>query len=491
MTCKPAAPVRGLPKRVHQYLGSASLVWALVAGGAAVQTAVAQAAATQTPAAQTAANQTSALASETLKTFLAALESNPELLAAQAATDAVEAQLHAARDPVALAATGGYSRVQIDESQLGATQVTGPGEDDGSGGFASGTLPANGFQLSTTLSFRPIAFGDVADAISQGQLALESSRLDLQSVRTGLEVRALEAALSSRLAERSVALAQQSVEAATQSLRATRLRVEKGAANARDLRGAEEALLEAQTLTENAQSDANSARLNLNSLVGETPAPSFADLASLTVPQDRTPLAVAQAQIQRQQTALGITSAQRELYPVAQASYTWNVSNSSSLTASLESRTLQPSLGYAFQDPARTAPESAVTSALTVGISANISLSALDALEALEKQQTAAAEALRAQQNGGNLQRTTLSAAYGNATRSTTLENRTFRGAQLTYQENLTRQTLGLSSPLETSTSLIELIQADLDRSSSELASLSALLDIYELYALPPSETLP
>lgn len=468
MTCNPAAPRRGIPQRARRYLSGVPLMaWALLAGWAAAQP--------------------SPSATDTLETFLAALEANPELLAAQAATDAAEAQLQAARDPVALSATGGYSNVRIDESQLGTAQA--PGEDDG--GFASGTVPANGFQLSTTVSFRPIAFGDVADAISQGQLALESSRLDLRSVRTNLETRALEAALGSRLAERSVELAQQSVEAASQALQATRIRVEKGAANARDLRGAEEALLEAQTLAENARSDAASAQLNLRSLVGDTPAPSVADLAELGIPEGGVPLPVLQAQIQSQQAALGITAAQRELYPVAQASYSWNVSDTSSLTASLESRTLQPSLGYSFQDPGRTPPESAVTSALSVGISANISLSALDALEAVEKQQAAAAEALRAAQTGGNLQATTLNATYANAARSATLENRTFSGAQLTYQENVTRQELGLSSPLETSTSLIELLQADLERSNSELASLSALLDIYELYALPPSETLP
>ncbi len=468
MTCKTAANRRGIPKRVQRYLGrylgSVSLLVGLLLAG----TGTAQG------------------APGTLKTFLAALGSSPELRAAEAATEAAAAQLKAARDPVALAATGSYTNVQVDESQLGAAQTT----DDGSG-FAAGTVAANGYNLSTTLSFRPIPFGDVADAISQGQLALQSSQLDLMNTRTALEIRALEAALTSRLAERSVALAQQSVEAARQGLRATRIRVDKGAANARDLRGAEEALLEAQTLAENARNDARSANLNLQSLVGDTPAPTLDDLASLHVPRGGTPVTVAQAQIQSQQAALGITAALREIYPVAQASYTWNVSDSSTLTASLESRTLQPSIGYSFQDPARTLPDSAVESVLSVGISANISLSALDALDAVQKQREAADEALKAQQTGGTLQVSTLSAAYTNASRTATLQQRKFGGAQETYEENLERQRLGLSSPLETSTTLIDLLQADLERSNSELASLSALLDIYALYALPPSETLP
>lgn len=481
MKCDPAAPRRGISTRLHRslrrplYSGSlySSLLLAclLTLGWTAAQ-------GTDQPQRRSAAP---------LQTFLAALSDNPELLAAEAATQVAELQLQAARDPVALEASGGYSRAEIDESKLGVAQApTDPG-----GGFAEGTLPTSGFNLSTTLSFRPLPFGDIADLLRQRELELQSSRLDLRSARAGLEARALEAALSSRLAERSVALAQQGVDAATQGLTATQKRAEKGAANARELRDAEAARLEARTLRENARADAETARLNLRSLVGATPAPSFADLSALLPPAGGTPLSVAQAQLQTELAALGISAAKREIYPVAQASYNWNVSDTSSLTASLESRTLQPSLGYSYQDPGRTAPTNAVVSSFQIGVSANISVSALQVLEGVERQQAAAEEGLKAQRTGGTLQKTALNAAYGKAQRSAELERRQFANARLTYGENVTRQNLGLSAPLTTQTSLLELLQADLERRTGELTSLSALLDLFELYALPPSETLP
>ena len=216
-----------------------------------------------------------------LKAFLAALEGSPELLAAQAAVEAAELQLRVARDPVVLEASGGYNRYDLDDALTGAVGATqtppGPGEPGLPGGGApgSGAIPESGFQLSTALTFRPYPFGDVADLVTQRELEYELRVLELSSARAGLEVRALEAALQARLAERSAELAQEGVTAAAQGLEATRLRVAKEAANARDLRGAEVALLEAQTALQNAQLDVQTARLNLESLVGDTPPPSL------------------------------------------------------------------------------------------------------------------------------------------------------------------------------------------------------------------------
>lgn len=460
MTCNPAVAARRLPTRVR--LSQTLIVWSLLLASVGA-------------------------AQPSLSLFLAQLEGSPELAAAQAAVDAAEAQLAAARDPVALEARGSYSHLEIDESKLGAAQA--PTDPDG--GFAAGTLTGSGFQLATTLRFRPLPFGDIADLVRQREIELATRHLELQSARAALEVRALEAALSSRLAARSVTLAEAGVEAANQGLTATRRRFELGAANARDLRDAEGALLEAQTLLDNARSDAETARLNVRSLVGETPAPSFTDLTALGAPAQGTPLTIAQARLQTQLAALGIGAAQRELYPVAQASYSWNVSDASTLSASLESRTLQPSLGYNFQDPPRSTPQNAVTGTFQIGVSATISVSALKTLEATQQQQRAAEEGLKAQTTGSAVQEASLRAAYQKAVREAGLESRQFANAQLTYRENVTRQELGLSSPLETQTSLIELLQADLERRSSDFSALSALLDLYELYALPPSEALP
>ncbi len=426
-----------------------------------------------------------------LTRFLAAVAENPELLAAQAGVDVAQLQLRAARDPVALEATGGYSRFDLDDAltgaRLSAAQVpTAPG----AGGVGADAVSEDGYQLSTTLVFRPFPFGDTADLLTQRETELKTSELDLANAQAGLEVRALEAALQTRLAERSVGLSQGGVEAAKQGLAATQLRASKGAANARDLRDAEAALFEAQTLLSNAQLDAKSARLNLQSLVGRAPPPSYRVLGSLKPPLPRIPLSVAQTTLQTRLVTLQISAAERELLPVASASYAWNVSDYSTLTASLESRTLQPSVGFSYQDPGRTLPQSAVNGSLQLGVSANISVGAIDVLNAAKRQEAVASESLRAARQGGTLQETTLRAAYTKAEGTAELGRRAFRNARVTYQENVTRQELGLSTPLETQTSLLDLLQADVQRRSSELSTLGALLDLYELYALPPSETL-
>ena len=443
------------------------------------------------PVAAQAAPPPDPAAETSLTRFLGALDGNPELLAAQAGVESAELLLNAARDPVALEATGGYTRIDIDDSLTGlpslraAQAPTDPGTDPGTG--SGSEVPSEtGYQLSTTLVFRPFPFGDTADLLAQREIELKTSQLDLANARVGLEARALEAALQVRLAERSVKLSQAGVEAATQGLRAARLRTDKGAANARDLRDAEAALFEAQTLLNNAQLDAESARLNLQTLVGDVPPPSYRILGSLTPPAPLTPLSVAQVQLQTQLVGLQIAAAQRELIPVASASYAWNVSDSSTLTASLESRTLQPSVGFSYQDPGRTLPQSAVNGTFQVGISANISVGAIDTLNAAQRQKAAASESLRAAQQGGRLQETTLKTAYTKAEATAELDRRAFRNARVTYQENVTRQELGLSTPLETQTSLLDLLQADVTRRSSELGTLSALLDLYELYAPTP-----
>ncbi len=434
-------------------------------------------------------------AGSSLAVFLAALDGSPELLAAQVTVEAAELQLRAAYDPVALSATGGYTRIDLDDSLTGvplrgAQAPTDPTDPGAGGDVGAGTLSETGYNVSTTLTFRPYPFGDVADLVAQRELDLENSLLERDNARAALEARGLEAALQARLAERSAELAREGVAAAAQGLTATRLRAAKGAANARDLRNAEAALFEAQTILQNAQLDVKTARLNLQSLVGDTPPPSALALTSLRAPPQRTPVSVSQALVQARLTDLSISAAQRELLPVASASYAWNVSDYSTLTASVESRTLQPSVGFAYQEPGRTLPTSAVEGSFQVGISANISVGALDVLSAAERQGAAVQAGVSAAREGGALQEAALRSAATQAARNAELNRRSFADARVTYQENTTRQDLGLTSPLETRTTLLELSQADLERSSSELSALGALLDLYELYALPPSETL-
>ena len=197
-----------------------------------------------------------------LEDFLNAVRASPELAASRTALEAAELRLRAAYDPVSLEATGGYSRIDLDES---SPLVRLPGGD------RTGLISRSQAQLSATLTFRPLPFGDTADLVRQRELEVASSILDYRAALTGLERRALEAALSARLASRSVLLSQEGVRAAEAALEATRTRFERGATNARALRAAEANLLQARTLLQSAEADAQLARSNLTSLVGDTP----------------------------------------------------------------------------------------------------------------------------------------------------------------------------------------------------------------------------
>ena len=203
-----------------------------------------------------------------LKSFLSVVLINPELMASRAALEAAELQLRAAYDPVALETTGGYSRFDLDESN---PLVQLPGR--------IGLVPGSRTQLSATLTFRPLPFGDTADLVRQSELDLELRILDYRAALTRLEGRALEAALSAQLAARSALLSREGVVGAEASLRATRTRFDRGVANARELRQAEANLIKAQTLLQNAEADVRLSRLNLTSLVGDAPPPGFAVLA--------------------------------------------------------------------------------------------------------------------------------------------------------------------------------------------------------------------
>ena len=197
------------------------------------------------------------------------------------------------------------------------------------------------------------------------------------------------------------------------------------------------------------------------------------------------------SQISLAQAAVGVGSARRDLYPTANASYSYNLDASSSLSASIESRTLQPSVGYSYQDPERSFPESAINSGFQVGVSASISFGVFDQIDAAESQREAARAGLEASQEGADLQNASLENALNQAERTVELEQIQFDNAQRAFEENQQRQELGLITPLEVQQSLVDLLEEDLELRQARLSALQALLDTYEFYALPPSEVLP
>ena len=432
-----------------------------------------------------------------LETLLVALEDNPRYRAAQAAVDAAEAQLSAAYDPASLQLQGAYNTTAIDDAAAApqAEPLQQPETPEEGGQIA---IPTNTTQLSANATFRPFPFGDTRDLVQQQELALESAVLDFREAVTGLERQAIEATLQFQLAQQSLGLVRNALQAAQSALNATWTRFDRGAANERELRDARANFRQAEISLENAQADLELARLSLRSLNLD----SFIQIlerranedisAFLDLPRvdEGLPLAVQRSQISLAQSAIGVGTAYRDLIPVAQASYNYNLDDNSSLNASIESRTLQPSVGYSYRDPGRSPPESAVVSSFQVGVTADISFGVFDQISASESQRTAAEAGLEATREDAQIQNASLLNTLNQAERNAELERLQFRNAQQSFAENQQRQELGLITPLETQQALIELLEADLELRQARLSALQALLDTYGFYALPPSEVL-
>lgn len=324
----------------------------------------------------------------------------------------------------------------------------------------------------------------MADLVTQRELSLEGSVLDYRSTLTGLQVRALNAALSLQLAEESVALAEQSAELAEGALDATRRRFERGAATGRDLRDAEANVREAQNFSLGAVSDLELARLSRANLVGDVELPVIPELPLLT----GVPLEVRRADINLRLARLSLAGAERDLIPVAQADYTWNVDNSNTVGVTLESRTLQPGLSYNYDDPGRSPGQSATNGAFQIGVSLELSPGTFRALEAAEAQVMAAEAALQAAREGAAIERESLERELAAAQRALELAELRFRNAQRDSEETQTREELGLTTSLETLAELVDLLQADLELRAARQEVLSDTLAFYTFYAVPPSE---
>ena len=413
-------------------------------------------------------------AQEGLAEFLEPVQNHPAVLASAAALQAAQAQLEGAYSPVAASVSGGFAAFDNEEIDLDP-------ETPGMQG-----LPKSGGQFSADLSFRPFPFGDIADLVEQRKLALLQAQLDYNETLTDYESQALTAALNVALARDSLKLAERSVELAQTALAATRLRFEKGAASERDVRDGEANLLEAQNFAQTAASNLDLAQLTLRNLVGEVEVPEVPDLPVV----DGTAVSVQRAQVGVELAELGKSGATRELIPVAQAGYTFNLDPENTLEVSIESRTLQPSVGYSYQKPGRQPPQTAQNGSFQVGVSANLDPSLFRAAEAARDQVAAAAAGLQAAQDGATIQRQALQSALTQAQQTLELRELRFENAQQTLEEAQKREELGITTPLETLNVLLEVLEDDLDLRTARQEVLAATLDFYAFYGVPVSEVI-
>ena len=415
-----------------------------------------------------------AAAQGTLAEFLEPVQNHPAVLASAAALAAAQAQVDGAYSPVSATLSGGFQAFDNDDIDLDP-------ETPGMQG-----LPKSGGQFSADLSFRPFPFGDIADLVEQRQLALLQARLDYNDTLTDYESQALTAALNVQLAQESLELAGQSVELAQTALAATQLRFEKGAASERDVRDGEANLTEAQNFAQTAASNLELARLTLRNLVGEVEVPALPGLPIA----EGTAVSVQRSRIGVELAQVGKSGATRELIPVAQAGYTFNLDGENTLELSLESRTLQPSVGYSYQNPGRQPPQTAQNGSFQIGVSANLDPALFRAAEAARDRVAAAQAGLQAAQDGAEIQRQALENALTQARQTLELREVRFRNTQVDFEEAQTREELGITTPLETLNVLIELLEDDLELRTARQEVLAATLDFYAFYGVPVSEVI-
>lgn len=410
---------------------------------------------------------------DALTALLGRAEEHPAVRAAQAALEAARAQLRAARSPVSLDVSTSLTRLDVDDIDVNPLE---PGVQP---------LERNLLNARAGLSFRPFAFGDIADLVDQREVAVAQAELDLRATLVSVQVRTLEAALEVELARAGLQVAAEGAALAREALAATELRALRGAATERDLRDAADGVAEAESLLLDARANLELAEAGLRALLGGGAMPDV-DPAAFDLPLPAgEPVDVLRAGLQVRLAELGPRNAQRALLPVAQASYSFNLGEHDTLSLSLESRTLQPSVSFSHEAQGRAFPQTEIRGALTVGVAWSLSPEAFDALSAAEAQLEAARLALEATRQGAELQERALRSAVEQARRALTLAQARRDAAEARLAETRARVDAGLSTPLELQSDALALTRAQLELRSANLSVLRSTLDLYELYARP------
>jgi outer membrane protein TolC len=409
--------------------------------------------------------------------FYRPLENHPSLLQARYGLEAAQAQLTATQSPLSVQAQGGrgWQTLGFDTCPAAPTPCT---------------FNASATNLGLSLSLTPFPFGDVADGVEQARLTVVQAQIGYRQARSQLEAQALELAYRVRLAEAGVELARSSLKIAQAGLEATKLRESKGGVNPGEMRQSEASLRQAQFGLSDAERNLGLARQALTDLVGSPAA--IPGLPSL--PDTAVPPAVLQAELQLAQARLNFARNERSLWPVAQASYTNAASSSNSWGASINSRTLQPTLSYNFasSDVSPAIPGGSSTprtkDEIRLGVSWNFSLGAFDALQAGYNQLASAQAGIEAARRNSKLQEDSLKAGLSAADSSLSLAQQALKDAEQSLTEARERERLGLASPLSSLQSELALAQAKLSLEQAQLTKLSRTLDLYRFYALPLTE---
>ncbi len=423
---------------------------------------------------------------QALANFLAYVQQNPNLAGVSAAKDIAQAQVEMVLDPVSLEVSGGYVRNDVD-----ATISEGEGA-----GTSNQVVNTN--QASIGLSFRPFAFGDVADELARQNINLSQSEMTYRTTLATLEVNAIEAARNLEIAKQGLELAEEGLSLAQDGLKITEKQFELGAATEAGLRKSRLQVSEAEDQKQSAEDSIVLASLALAQLLSTDP--SNINLPEITIPLpvydvlgEENPNVV-QAGFGVRQAEILKGSLERTLFPVAQVSYKQHLNDDSNLEFSIESRTLQPKASYSYTASDLEAPAGNFSTSsnndLVIGVSLSISPAAIKNLEVADTQLQAAKASVTAAEQQAELERLQLQQGINSAIRSLKTKEQALANAEADFDAVNQRIDLGLAPLIEKQQSFVALSQAKLAVEQAELSILSAVLKTYTSYGVPISEVL-
>ena len=391
--------------------------------------------------------------------FFGALGTRPELAAAHAAVEAAEAGLAQAHNPVAL------------DLNVASNTRAGLGPVD--------------TRVGVGVTAYPFRYGQPGDVLRLRELDLERAQLALREARTLLEARAFESALAVNLAHESLQLVRTSAEASAAGFTAAQLRFRRGLATPAELRSAAAERQRAQNLVASAEANAALAEATLTELVGQV---RLKKLPKLEVTKAAFALAVPpfvrRAELDVTAAQIGQDGSARPFYPVAELSYSYDVSSQNRLSASLSSQDLAPRVGYSFDyNGYDDAPR------LALRVSATLAPEQVDNVTRLTALRRSAAASLAAAQQNAAVTEAQLRTRLAEVGRNKRLAELVFENAVQNLAEVRERETLGAGTPLETQAAAAALADAGLELRDARQTATTAQLDLYRFFGLPLSAT--
>lgn len=398
-----------------------------------------------------------------LEDFLLKTEQVPSVQSAKVGVSAALAQLRANQGRLDLGVQGGY----------GGTEFS---------GLPAGADPWQyGKQLSATLTLRPILYGDVADAEMRAKNTLQQAQNGLRFTRAAAQTQALLGVYQVKVAKEGVVSSEKGLVLAKTLLAVAQVQRDRGLNTATDLQSAEQSVREAQERYTSAQENLQLANLSLSVWVGETQLDRFPDLQ---IPSGKTSEEDS-AEIQLKNAQMILNQAERSVLPTLSANYTYNASDRTGISLSLESRTLQPKLNVAFSDPKQSTSSLSPEQSFQLGAVFSWGPAVGDAYLSAQEQFRSAVLNLESAHRNASLTRENLTVRLEQAKRNLALKQASLELAQKKLEQSLERQKLGLVSPLVPLQAQTEQSAAEVALSSAQMDALGRLLDFYRTYGQP------